>query len=85
MIDRPWTAILTSSDSTVTVIDIIASLEKGSAQAEIEKNYAGHKLIALIPGTHAGSSHTFSQVPEPVVHDGSSRWVDPFDTSHDRD
>lgn len=82
MSERPWTAILASSDSTVTAIDIIASLEKSQAQAEIEKNYSGHKLVALIPGTHAGSTHTFSQASQPVVRDGSSRWVDPYDTSH---
>lgn len=82
MSERPWTAILTSNDSHVTAIDIIASLERGKARAEIEKNYSGHRLIALIPGTHAGSTYTFCQTPEPIVRDGSARWVDPYDTSH---
>ena len=83
---RPWTAILTTNDNHFRAINIVASLEMHEAKAEIENQHQGYDLVALVPGTHAGSTLTFCQSEGDrsldIVKKNSARYIDPYDTSH---
>lgn len=75
---RPYTAVLVNWQGHETmIINVTASIERDSARNEIESEYSGTTLVALIPGSHADASSSYAlryRTYNQTAH------VDPFET-----
>jgi hypothetical protein len=79
---RPYTAVLVNWQGHETVIvNVTASIERDTARHEIESEYTGATLIALVPGSHADASSSYALRYR--TYDQSAR-IDPFETPIDR-
>ena len=78
MITRPYTAVLVSGTKT-RVINIDASMEKDAARENIQQMFPSERVVALIPGEHAGHSFSFDQ---DIRGSSAVSHIDLFDTSH---
>ena len=74
---RPWTAVLCNNSQT-KIVEVNTSVDSSLAEVTINEKNPGWNLIAIIPGSHAGSSHSFSM----KLRSSSDKFVDPFDMSH---
>jgi hypothetical protein len=75
---RPYTAVLIHEHSFMTrVANLAAPLNGTEAKASVESSNPGFKLVALIPGHHAVSSHGFEL--DYALRGTADRFLDPFD------
>ena len=74
----PYTAVLVNWQGHETmIVEISASIDREVARMEIESEYAGTTLVALIPGSHSSSSTSYALRYR--SYDQTER-IDPFDT-----
>ena len=59
------------------IVNVTASIERNTARQEIESEYSGATLVALVPGTHADASSSYALRYR--TYDQSER-IDPFET-----
>ncbi len=75
---RPYTAVLVNWQGHETmIVNVTASIERDVARHEIEGEYSGTTLVALIPGSHADASTSYAlryRTYNQTTH------VDPFET-----
>ena len=76
-VTRPWTAVLYNNSQT-KILEVNTSVDSETAQSTINEQNPGWELIAIIPGSHANASYSFSVKRMPT----SAGFVDPFDMSH---
>ena len=78
---RPYTAVLVNWQGHETmIVNVTASIERNVARQEIESEYSGTTLVALVPGTHADASSSYALRYR--TYDQSER-IDPFETPID--
>ncbi len=76
MVTRPYTAVLVRGGET-RVIDIDAPLEKNKAKLALQEKFPSERVVALIPGVHAGHSFAFGTQPYET-----DKQIDLFDTGY---
>ena len=58
MQERIWTAVLVTG-TTTQVVNTSASTNKADAQPQVEAQFPGYSLIALVPGSHASGAFVY--------------------------
>ena len=81
---RPWTAIISENES-ITAVNVNASIESKDAKADVEREFPGKRVVALIPGEHATYTHTFCGENKPTPIGRKTQYIDPFDTDFIKD
>ena len=75
---RPYTAVLVNSETRSSRVEqVSANVAHSKAKDEIESQFTGYKLIALIPGHHAAGMSSFD-LAAPAQ---TGRYLDLFDNS----